>query len=111
VLAVHELMLETTDYVRDGQGPAFIEGQTYRLRGHSIADPADYRPEEEVQYWQGRDPILRFHNWLTEKELASGEQLEEIDAAVEQEIAMAVEFAESSPFPAPEELYANVYTP
>ena len=109
VLAVHELMQETTRQVREGQGPVFIEAHTYRLRGHSIADPAHYRPEDEVKYWEGRDPIIRFQKWLTEQELASRQELEEIDGAVEQEIIAAAEFAESSPFPEPEDLYDNVY--
>jgi pyruvate dehydrogenase E1 component alpha subunit len=110
VLAVHDLMQEIAEQVRSGQGPAFIEAQTYRLRGHSIADPADYRPEEEEKYWQARDPLPRFQNWLLEQELASEEELDEINASVEEEIVAAAEFAESSPFPSPEDLYDGVYT-
>jgi pyruvate dehydrogenase E1 component alpha subunit len=109
VLAVHELMQEVTQQVRNGKGPLFIEAHTYRLRGHSIADPADYRPEEEVKYWQARDPIPRFQNWLLEQGLASEEELDEINASVEEEIVAAAEFAESSPFPSPEDLYDGVY--
>jgi pyruvate dehydrogenase E1 component alpha subunit len=110
VLAVHEVMQESTQQVRSGKGPLFIEAQTYRQRGHSIADPANYRPEEEVKYWEARDPIIRFQNWLTEQELASQQDLDEIDAAVEQDIVEAAEFAESSPFPEPEALYEYIYS-
>jgi pyruvate dehydrogenase E1 component alpha subunit len=110
VLAVHELMQESTQQVRSGKGPLFIEAQTYRLRGHSIADPANYRPEEEVEYWEARDPIIRFQDWLTEQELASRQEFDEIDASVEREIVEAAEFAESSPFPEPEALYENIYS-
>jgi len=109
LLAVRELMLETTEYVRSNKGPLFIEAQTYRLRGHSIADPANYRPQEEVEYWQSRDPIPRFRKWLLAEGLVSEEELEEVDASVEEEIVAAVEFAESSPFPVPQDLYSDVY--
>ncbi len=109
LLAVRDLMLNTTEHVRSGKGPVFIEGQTYRLRGHSIADPADYRPEDEVKLWQARDPIPRFRDWLLAEGLAGEQELDEINAAVEEEIVAAAEFAESSPFPQPEELYSSVY--
>ena len=109
VLAVHELMLEVTQDVRSGKGPVFIEAQTYRLRGHSIADPANYRPEEEVQFWRERDPIPRFRSWLMTEGVASEEELDEVNALIEQEVIAAAEFAQASPFPEPEELYHSVY--
>jgi len=109
LMAVRNLMLETTEYVRSGKGPAFIEARTYRLLGHSIADPAHYRPKEEVRFWTERDPIPRFRDWLLAEGLASIEEFEEINAAVEAEIVAAAEFAESSPFPERADLYRGVY--
>lgn len=109
VLAVRALMLDSTSYVRDGKGPVFVEAQTYRLRGHSISDPANYRPAEEVEFWQQRDPIPRFRSWLLAEGLASEEEFQEIDASVDEEIVAAAEFAESSPFPEAAELYREVY--
>ena len=109
VLAVREVMLEATDHVRSGKGPVFIEAHTYRLRGHSVSDPADYRPDEEVEYWEARDPIPRYQEWLLSEGLISGEELDQINASVDDEITAAAEFAESSPFPAAEELYRGVY--
>ncbi|HLF03611.1 MAG TPA: pyruvate dehydrogenase (acetyl-transferring) E1 component subunit alpha [Dehalococcoidia bacterium] len=109
VLAVRELMEQVTHRVRQGQGPLFVEARTYRLRGHSIADPANYRPTEEVAYWQARDPIPRFREWLLAEGLASQEEVDEIHAAVEREVVAAAEFAEKSPFPEPGDLYRWVY--
>ncbi|MFB3120122.1 MAG: pyruvate dehydrogenase (acetyl-transferring) E1 component subunit alpha [Stenotrophomonas maltophilia] len=109
LLAVRELMLRTTEHVRNGKGPVFIEAQTYRLRGHSVADPANYRPQEEVEYWQRRDPIPRFQSWLLKEGVVSEEELDQVDASVEEEIVAAEEFAEASPFPVPSDLYSNVY--
>ena len=109
VVAVHELMLQVTADVRAGEGPAFIEARTYRLQGHSVADPANYRPEEEVEYWRSKDPIPAFRTRLMEEGLASEEEFDEIDADVDREIVAAAEFAESSPFPQPDSLYHGVY--
>ena len=109
VVAVHELMLQVTKDVRTGEGPAFIEARTYRIQGHSVADPANYRPEEEVAYWRSKDPIPAFRTRLMEEGLASEEEFDEIDAGVDREIVAAAEFAESSPFPEPDALYQGVY--
>ena len=109
MLAIRTLMLEVTESVRSGNGPVFIEAQTYRLRGHSIADPANYRPVEEVKSWQKRDPIPRFREWLLAEGETSEEELDEVDTSVEEEVLASVEFADSSPFPEPEELHRAVY--
>ena len=109
VVAVHELMLDVVENVRSGKGPAFIEARTYRMQGHSIADPANYRPVEEVEYWRTQDPIPRFREWLSSQGLASEEDFDQIDAGVDQQVVAAAEFAEASPFPGPEQLYRGVY--
>ena len=110
VIAVHELMLDVVHEVREGKGPAFIEARTYRIQGHSIADPANYRPEEEVEYWRSQDPIPRYRELLSGEGVASEGELDEIDAQVLDEVVAAAEFAETSPFPPPEELYTHVYS-
>ena len=109
VVAVHDLMAGVVEDVRSGKGPAFIEARTYRMQGHSIADPANYRPAEEVEYWRSQDPIPRFREWLASQGLATEEDFDQIDASVDQEVVAAAEFAEASPFPGPEELFHGVY--
>ena len=109
VVAVHQLMMDVVDNVRAGKGPAFIEARTYRIQGHSIADPANYRPDEEVEYWRSQDPIPRFKDWMTGQGLAKEEEFSSIDSSVDQEVVNAAEFADASPFPGPEELLQGVY--
>lgn len=109
VIAVHELMIDVLNDVRGGKGPAFIEARTYRMQGHSIADPANYRPDEEVEYWRSQDPLPRYREWLISQGSASEEDFDQMDAAVDEQVVAAAEFAEASPFPGPEELYQGVY--
>ena len=49
VEAVRDTVAERASRAREGGGPAIVEAVTYRLRGHSLADPAAYRPAEEVE--------------------------------------------------------------
>ena len=72
-------------------------------------DPANYRPDDEVEYWRSQDPIPRFREWLSSQGLATEEDFDQIDAAVDEQVVAAAEFADASPFPEPQELYRGVY--
>ncbi len=109
VMAVYEAAKEAMEFVRKEGQPYLLEVETYRFRGHSMGDPERYRKAEEVKQWQENDPIGIFNKYLLDKKAATRKQLDEIEARVEEEVAKAVEFAETSPEPAMEELYADIY--
>jgi pyruvate dehydrogenase E1 component alpha subunit len=109
VMKVHEAAREAIEYVRKEGQPYLLEVITYRYRGHSMGDPERYRKAEEVKKWQETDPIGIFRKHLLEKKTVSAKALDDLDAQVEQEVNESVEFAETSPEPAPEELFTNVY--
>jgi pyruvate dehydrogenase E1 component alpha subunit len=109
VMAVYEAAKEAMDFVRKESQPYFLEVDTYRFRGHSMGDPERYRKQEEVKKWQENDPIGIFNRQLLDKKTATKKALDEIEARVDEEVANAVEFAETSPEPAMEDLYADIY--
>jgi pyruvate dehydrogenase E1 component alpha subunit len=109
IMKVREAALGALEQVRSGKGPYLLEFLTYRYRGHSMGDPERYRQKEEVLKWEEEDPIGIYRKYLTSKKIASTKALNEIDTQAEEEIKQAVEFAESSPEPAPEELFTDVY--
>jgi pyruvate dehydrogenase E1 component alpha subunit len=109
VLAVYKATREATARARDGQGPTFIEGKTYRYRGHYEGDPQIYRAREEVEAWRARDPISSFR-----RRLLGSDQFDEADlSAIEDEVARtldeAVEFAKAADKPLLEEALYGVY--
>jgi pyruvate dehydrogenase E1 component alpha subunit len=109
VIEVRQAAEEHIAYVRSGKGPFFIEAVTYRYRGHSMGDPERYRHKDEVEKWQAEDPIGIFQRYLVKEKIAKKSELEDLETKVEAEVQDAVEFAESSPEPAPEELFADIY--
>jgi len=109
VLEVRAAAEKALAKIREGAGPYFMEIITYRYRGHSMGDPERYRKADEVQRWQEEDPIGIFHRQLVSDKLATEEQLEALIQEVENEVQAAVQFAESSPDPAPEELFEHIY--
>ena len=109
VLAVRQATLDAFEYIRQEGAPYFLEVLTYRYRGHSMGDPERYRPSEEVRKWQENDPIGIYARRLLADKIAVQEDLDQVDALVEAEVAEAVRFAENSPEPAPEALFEHIY--
>ncbi len=109
VLAVYEFIKNAADVCRAGEGPVFIETETYRYFGHSKSDRNLYRSREEIQQWKDRDPIERFKKLLMDADILTEDQVEKIENDMEQVIEEAVEFAENSPEPDVETVTEWVY--
>ena len=95
IAVVQEGIGAAVDRARSGEGPTFIEIQTYRFRGHSMSDPAKYRSRTELEQRKQKDPIAV----LRERILSLGVEesvLDDIDLAVDEETDAAVRFAEES---------------
>ena len=109
VLDTHRVVTEALRQAREERRPVLVEAITYRFRGHSMADPEEYRTKEQVAQWRERDPITSFDARLREAGVLADGDLEAIDAAAMARVDEAVAFADASPFPAPESLYDDVY--
>lgn len=106
---VHEAIASAAEHARRGNGPTLLEMKTYRYRGHSMSDPAKYRTKEEVECYKDQDPIAQVisvmedNGWLDEK------GIDAMEKKIEDIVNECIKFAEESPFPAPDELYKDVY--
>jgi len=109
VLAVYEATREAAARARGGLGPTFIEGKTYRYRGHYEGDPMVYRSKEELEAWKQRDPIIHWREKLLSEYGVAPEVLDDIKARVRQQLDEAVAFAIESPPPPPEAALMGVY--
>jgi pyruvate dehydrogenase E1 component alpha subunit len=110
VEAVQQAGLEAMAHCRAGKGPIILSMNTYRYRGHSMSDPAKYRPREEVtEVREKRDPIEHFGKKLIERGVVNEEDHKQMDAEVKRVVVAAAEFATESPEPGVEELYTDIY--
>ena len=109
LLTVRGALAEGIDRARREKRPTLLEVETYRYRGHSMSDPGKYRTKEEVEEMMRHDPIVRFTKVLTEQHRVPQSELDAIDKDVQAQVADAVTFAETSPWPTVEELYQDVY--
>ena len=109
VLNVYAHAKEAVDRARSGGGPTLLELKTFRLCGHSRRDPNNYMTKEEKEHWAGRDPIPFFEKSLIEGGVLESSRVEALKKEVEAEIERAVEFAQKSPDPRPEDTYEGLY--
>ena len=112
VLAVHAATLEAVERGRRGEGPSLVEVMTYRFHEHSegLRLGTDYRDAGEKELWLGRDPIALFRTHLLGTGIATDVELDELEAAVLDEVEAAFDFSQSSPFPDPAVAFQDLYT-
>ena len=108
-VAVYEAAGEAVARARRGGGPSLIEIKTDRLLGHFEGDPQLYRTKEEMETITQRDAIRRFERQLIESGAMTQADVEGAWELARAEVAGAVEFARSSPYPVPEAALLHVF--
>jgi TPP-dependent pyruvate/acetoin dehydrogenase alpha subunit len=106
---VYSAVLDAATRAREGAGPTLVECVTMRMRGHSIIDPAEYVPSEQIYHWAARDPIGLYRARLMEQgiwdESRDAAEVEAVRDAVEEAIGRA----EALPDPSPGDAHAPVF--
>jgi pyruvate dehydrogenase E1 component alpha subunit len=109
LLECYHVMHDVAEERRKNPGPALIEAKTYRYRGHSISDPANYRVKGELEAYQKVDPITQISGLLAELKWLDEAEAKTLQKEARQQAADSVIFADESPDPAPEERDTHVY--
>ncbi len=112
VVEVYEKSIEAIQHVRSGKGPYLLECKVQRWRGHAGAgDPLKdkYRAAEDLDESKVRDPIEEYLPVLLKDKILSKEEVESINAKLDQEIEGAFKFAQESPLPKDSEVTKYVY--
>jgi pyruvate dehydrogenase E1 component alpha subunit len=109
VLSVYEAGRRAVDWARAGKGPYMVEYKTFRMTGHSAHDDAGYVPKELFEEWRQRDPIERLEQLMLEDGESSNEELARMGSEITAIVDDAVDWADKSPFPDPEDCRKGVY--
>jgi pyruvate dehydrogenase E1 component alpha subunit len=113
VLAVNDLAQKLVARCRKGEGPFFIELMTYRYHGHHVGDinREYYRSKDEEDDWKNnRDPIIRFRSWMVAEGIASEAEIDAMNDEIKADAAAAVEYALAAKYPDAEEVDMHVFT-
>jgi pyruvate dehydrogenase E1 component alpha subunit len=112
VRAVNEVAARLVQRARSGEGPAFLQADTYRYSGHHVGDinREYYRSKQEEQHWKTeRDPIKLHGRWLLTLGQADAAALEQITTEARAEMEAAVKFAIAAPYPSVDQVEQDVY--
>ena len=109
VIAVRDSAIRAMEYCRSGKGPYILEMKTYRYRGHSMSDPAQYRSKDEVEKYKERDPVASVKKIILDNSYATEEEIKTIETNVKIVIADVAKFAQTEPIPGEEELYTDIF--
>lgn len=134
VINVYEATRRALTQIRAGNGPQLLEFETYRFRGHSMADAGNYRPRIEVSSQEGRDPVETvIHEakvgYPTQAEIAAAgpdlidqliyhssavdhfddQHIEKVRHDIEGVVEDAAQFARSSPSPTLDDAWSSLY--
>jgi pyruvate dehydrogenase E1 component alpha subunit len=109
VIDTYAVTCEALRIAREERRPMLVEAVTYRFRGHSMADPEEYRTKEQVDAWRKRDPLVVFGDQLVAAGVVGEDEREAMDRATIERVDGAVAFADASPHPGPDALYDDIY--
>jgi TPP-dependent pyruvate/acetoin dehydrogenase alpha subunit len=111
VEAVYQAAEEAVGMLRRGEGPYFLECETYRWHKHYLSDELeDRRPREEIEAWAERCPLSAFEARLLGQNLLTRSDIERINKDVLMRVEEAHEYALESPYPEPEDALEDVYS-
>ncbi|MDR7238096.1 thiamine pyrophosphate-dependent dehydrogenase E1 component subunit alpha [Neobacillus drentensis] len=110
VLLMHEAVNEAVERARRGEGPTFIEAQTFRHRGHFEGDPYDYINPDVLKDWkENRDPIKNFKALLLANNIFTENEIAAVNEQVNSEILEAINKAEAGGLPNPQRIYEGLF--
>jgi pyruvate dehydrogenase E1 component alpha subunit len=108
-VAIYQAAGEAVERARKGEGPTLIEIETFRFMGHFEGDPQAYRPSDEVEKLQQKDPLPRFKELVIQGGNMTEGEAQEIEARAKENVDDAFAFARESAYPEPEEALEKVF--
>ena len=109
VTTVYEAMKDAVEEVRKKSQPLFFEMKTYRYRGHSMSDPAQYRTKEELEQYREQDPILILKKQMIDNKILTEDQYKKLDDEMKKASDAAASFADESEEPSLDTLHQDVF--
>ncbi len=111
VFEVRRVARRALEHARSGRGPYLIEFKTFRQRGHGEHDDMGYVPRALREFWERRDPVRLFVEYLLGDGGLGRDEIEAVDAECAKRVEEAVEWAEAQPLPAPDSAATRLFAP
>jgi len=96
VLEMYATLSSLAKEIRSNPEPVLIECRTFRMRGHEEASGTKYVPQNLMDEWAQRDPIINYKNYLLKQEVLGSDEIEAIGDAIKKEIKRELKLAENA---------------
>lgn len=111
VETVYRAAEEAVSILRNGEGPYFLECQTYRWHKHFLSKTLeDARPKDELEAWKKKCPVAAFEAKLQQRGILTPAAIAAINDKAMAQIEDACRFAVDSPYPQPQDALEDVYS-
>lgn len=80
ILSVYDTIKGVRDYCIKNQKPYLVECMTFRMRGHEEASGVKYVPPELFEFWEKKDPVKNYEQYLLDEKILTAKQVETIRA-------------------------------
>ena len=90
LLEVYSTVKEKLEIIRNEPRPILLECYTFRMRGHEEASGTKYVPKDVMDYWEKKDPVINYENFVVKENIFSEKEIEKIKLDLKEEINLAV---------------------
>ena len=108
VFEVYDITKKAISEAKQKNTPIFLEFKNYRFSGQYEGDTQLYQPQEEIDKAKQNDPI-KLAKENSSKYGLNKNDLEKIINEVKEEVDKAFDFADTQPWPQPEDALEEVY--
>lgn len=97
IVEVYRTMQKAVEKMRKHPAPLLLECMTFRRRGHEEASGTKYVPNDLMEYWEQRDPVVNYEDFLREKGILTEALQQSIRKEITAEIESALAYAAAQP--------------
>ena len=93
IIEVYTKVSQLAEDIRKNPRPVLLEFKTFRMRGHEEASGTKYVPQELMDTWGTKDPLVNFQVFLKENNILTEEDEVSIKGSIVHEINKHLEVA------------------
>lgn len=113
LLEVYDTIRGVKDYCIKNQKPYLVECLTFRMRGHEEASGTKYVPPKLFEWWEQKDPVKNFEEYLLQQGVLHAGEVDEIKNSFRGKIETELKTGFESPpiVPDTETELEDIYAP
>ena len=97
IIEVYTKVKGLVEDMREHPRPVLLEFKTFRMRGHEEASGTKYVPQDLLDTWEAKDPLINFENYLLAQKHLTQEDISDFKSDIKKEITDGLDLAFNEP--------------